>query len=182
MANIHTGRKSGFIMRSGGKRRETLWLGDTGAVTTLAAVNSVVLLSSLNAGALALRPFTVVRTRGTLSVRSDQAGASEAYGAAFGMAVVSDQAAAAGVASVPTPVLDSDSDLWYVYEMLLATIQLGTAVAFGAGAGVQRIIDSKAMRKVEDGQDLVQVIEGAGGAAAGGCVIQTFVRTLIKLH
>jgi len=182
MANIRTAGKSGFIRRSGGRVRETLWIGGAPFIVSLTAVNSVNLITNLNATALALRPFTVVRTRGQLNVRSDQAGASEAYGCSYGKAIVSEQAEAAGVASVPTPTLDSDSDLWFVYEMMLATIQLGTAVAFDGHAGVQRIVDAKAMRKVEDGQQLIGVVEGAGGAAGGGCIIAGFVRTLVKLH
>ena len=71
MANINVGRKSGFIVRGGARRRETLWIGDTLIETTIATGTTAVLLSTLNAAALALRPFTVVRTRGAVNISSD---------------------------------------------------------------------------------------------------------------
>ena len=69
----------------------------------------------LNAAALALRPFTVVRTRANLIIRSDQQAASELFEVAYGETVVSEQASAAGVVSVPTPVTEDASD-WHVYD------------------------------------------------------------------
>ncbi len=60
MANISTGRKSGFIIRGGAKRRETVCFGGASFAQVLAANTSVALVLALNAAALALRPFTVV--------------------------------------------------------------------------------------------------------------------------
>ena len=112
----------------------------------------------------------------------DQTGATESYGASFGEAVVSDQAVAIGITAVPTPTTDSSSDLWYLYEFLIGRFAFGTGVAF-SDVGDERILDSKAMRKVEDGQDLVSVVEGPGaGLASTGSIISGFNRTLIKLH
>ena len=168
-------RKSGFVRRNGVMRRETLWIGSTTISTTMAAA-SAVLTTILNAAALALRPFTIVRTRGVVIVRSDQISALQRYDGAFGMAVVSEQASTAGVASIPTPTTDSDSDLWYVYERVLSTV---VNSANGNELGRERIIDSKAMRKVEDGSDVVSVVENP---LAAGCVVDHFFRTLVKLH
>ena len=169
-------------MRSGGRVRETIWFGGAPFTQTLAAVTSVALVTQLNAAALALRPFTVVRSRGVLLVRSDQTAAGEAYGASYGSAVVSEQASAIGVTAVPTPTVDSNFDLWFIYEFILGRFDFGTAVGF-TDVGIERIIDSKAMRKVEDGQDLVGVVEGPSSTAgADGSVIGGFVRHLVKLH
>ncbi len=182
MANISTGRKSGFIVRGGARRRETLWFGGTAFTQTLVATTTSALVLSLNAAALALRPFTIVRTRGVLHVFSDQEASSELYGASFGIAVVSDQATAIGVTAVPTPTTDSPSDLWMVYEFLIGRFAVATGASI-AHVGMERIVDSKAMRKVEDGQDIVQVVEGPGaGLASTGSIISGFNRTLVKLH
>ncbi len=182
MANINVGRKSGFIVRGGARKRETLWIGGVAFTQTLAAGTSVALVTSLNAAALALRPFTIVRTRGTILVRSDQHAADEGYGASYGEVVVSDQAVAVGITAVPTPTTDSSSDLWFVYEFILGELAFGTNVGF-TDVGIERIIDSKAMRKVEEGQDLVSVVEGPGaGGGDGGSIIHGFSRTLVKLH
>ncbi len=182
MPHIRTAGKSGFIRRSGGRVRETLWIGGTAFSQTLVATTTTALVISLNAAALALRPFTIVRTRGIILVNSDQNTASEDYGASFGMAVVSDQAVAIGVTAVPTPTADNPSDLWFVYEFLIGRFVLGTNVGF-VDAGRERVIDSRAMRKVEDGQDVVSVVEGPGaGLTANGSVIHAFHRMLVKLH
>ncbi len=114
MANIRSNRKSGFILRSGVMRRETLWLSVDATRTIVTAVGGT-LVTSYGAGALALRPFTIVRTRLLIFVQSDQAAAVEATFGAYGQAVVSDQVSAIGITAVPTPVTDLASDLWYVH-------------------------------------------------------------------
>ncbi len=166
-------------MRSGQRRRETLWLSGGLVVTTFSGASQPILLASLNAAALALRPFTVVRTRGYLFARSDQIAAAEAWDISYGQAVVSDQASAIGITAIPTPVVDSDSDLWFVYEQIAGTLQFSTAAGFRE-VGRDHRIDSKAMRKVEDGQDLVTV--GETSSASLGVVLLDSFRQLIKLH
>jgi len=178
VANIRTSRKSGFTVRSGVRRRETLWM-STDFTTTNLAVSGVALLTSLNAAALALRPFTIVRARGTLFAASDQTIAAENYDVSLGHAVVSAQAVAIGVTAVPTPVTDLSSDLWYLYENILGRLESGSDVAF-TDVGHLLQYDSRAMRKVEDGEDIITVIESS--AFGGGLVVQTQGRTLIKLH
>jgi len=175
MANIRRSRAGGFL-RGGVRRRETLWIGASFFDTTLAASTSV-LIASLNAGALALRPFTVVRARSRIMIRSDQEAASETSRAAFGMCVVSDQASAIGISAVPTPGTDSASDAWFMFEFLphhLAVTPAGTGPSYSTYDA-----DSKAMRKVEDGFDVIQVGEQV---AAVGCVVTGAVRMLVKLH
>jgi len=123
-----------------------------------------------------LRPFTIVRVRGMVAVQSDQVAAREEGAFAFGMAVVTDDATAVGITAVPTPITDQASDVWFV----LARGHYGS----GSGsleAGFTEIpIDSKAMRKVGIGQDIVQVAEN--GSAAFGCEFDTQLRILVKLH
>jgi len=94
VANVHTRSRSGFITRNGVRRRESIWLTGGFQITGIATASTAVFVASLNAAALALRPFTVVRTRGHLYLRSDQIAAAEAYDISYGMAVVSDQASA----------------------------------------------------------------------------------------
>ncbi len=179
MANIRSARRSGLVLRGGKNRRESLWIGGLEARTTIAGASGAVLLSSLNAAALALRPFTVVRTRGAMYLQSDQTGANEFQAVAYGRAVVSDQASAIGITAVPTPVTDDGSDLWYMYEWLFNDFTFVSGVGFGQ-AGRFKEIDSRAMRKVEDGQDMVSVVES--GANTFGLAVHTFTRTLVKLH
>ena len=170
----HLTRGRGFA----GTRRETAWLSLSTVEVTLAGAPTAVLATSLNAAALALRPFTIVRVRGYLHCQSDQAAAPETFGVAQGFAIVSDQAAAIGVTAVPTPVTDKASDLWFLYETLLGAT-IGDAFAGNmANRGISKEVDSKAMRKVDVGQDFVSVYENE----INGCVVSFTGRMLVKLH
>ncbi len=178
MPNIRVSRKSGFIMRNGVSRRETLWLGIGSGANSIAASATAVLINSLNAAAMALRPFTIVRTVGTWLVHSDQSAATEAYFGNIGAAVVSDQAEAIGVSAVPTPATDLGSDLWFMHQTWIGRFQLvGSAIQTEV---VSKNYESRAMRKVEDGQDLVFVIEA--GLGENGLTLSHVGRVLIKLH
>ena len=162
-------------------RRENLWLGGVVSQTSIAAASTATLITSLNAAALALRPFTIVRTRGSLLILSDQLVATEDQEVGWGMSVVSDQAAAIGVTAVPTPVTDSDSDLFFAYEMLLGSFSFLTSAGFQQLAlGDAMRIDSKAMRKVSDSEDMISVAETS--ATSEGTLLISFFRTLVKLH
>ncbi len=77
-------------------RRETTWFEFQPAEATIGTAGDSVLLFSLNAAALALRPFTIVRSRFMAAIRSDHAAAIEHQLGAVGLAVVSDQAVAVG--------------------------------------------------------------------------------------
>ncbi len=166
-------RKSGFVRRNSVMRRETEWISGSGIITTMGSAQAV-LVTSLSAAALALRPFTIVRTRGQISVRSDQQASIENFQCGFGIAVVSDQAVAIGVTAVPTPTTDDGSDLWLYIDRIMSTNVVD------AGASVLRlIVDSKAMRKVNGDQDIVDVVENP---VATGVVVSTYTRTLVKLH
>jgi ribosomal protein S18 acetylase RimI-like enzyme len=161
-------------------RRETLWFTFPPASNVLAAASVAVISHSLNAVALALRPFTVVRTRITYHARSDQIAALENWDAALGLAVVSDQASAIGVTAVPTPDTDRGSDLWFVFAEIMGTVGFVTGIGVAPEFSKNLGVDSKAMRKVEEGQDIVVVQEAT--AISAGVFTQVAGRMLIKLH
>ena len=180
MSNVTTRRKSGFILRSGVMRRESVWLALVPTFTTVAVAATPVLFGGYSAAALALRPFTIVRTRGFWRINSDQEGADEAYSCALAMAIVSDQALAIGVTAVPTPNTDRDSDLFFLFE------ELAGSFLFSSGLNVQTNpsqsqFDSKAMRKVEDGQDIAVTVESPTGIS-DGLTVYKGGRQLVKLH
>ena len=173
-------RKSGRIFRGGRQVRETRWLDIDPIQTGLGAASTAAVTHSLNAVELALRPFTVVRTRGNLHLISDQVSASELQSVAFGIAVVSEQAAAIGVTAVPTPETDRSSDLWFVYEGMTNFYDFRTAAGFDSQGGLSRDYDSKAMRKVQDGEDIVVVIETSSISLGASFLVSG--RMLVKLH
>ena len=156
--------------------RLTSWFQFQNNEVTLTAAGGS-LMFSLNAAALALRPFTIVRSRFEMWLRSDQAAAIEQQWVSFGIAVVSDQAAAIGVTAIPTPFTDMASDLWFVHQNLFAD---ESNLTDRTRSGQRYTIDSKAMRKVDIGQDVVVVSEH--GTGASGAKLAVAGRMLIKVN
>ena len=160
-------------------KRLTSWFQFQPADTAFSAAGGTIIFS-LNAAALALRPFTIVRTRFLVGLISDQVIASESQIGAFGMAIVSDQAVAVGVTAVPTPISDMGSDLWFVHQLLYNDFTFVSGVGVSDDGMHQYEIDSKAMRKVDIGQDLVIVGELAAGF--GGFTMTSGGRMLVKVN
>ncbi len=180
MANIRTARRSGLVLRGGRNVRESRWLFITGTTATLPSSSTAIIINSLDAGALALTPFTIVRTRGFLHLKSDQTAAAEDQAVNLGYAVVSVQASAIGVTAVPTPTTDQGSDLWFVFQSLMAAVNAGAGDGQARGQG--KDYDSRAMRKVEDGEDIVVVVESEVAGLTSGMIVRHTGRLLIKLH
>ena len=169
-----------FGNRGRSSRRETLWLRIAETQTTLAGASTAALFTGFTSTLLAARPFTIIRTRGWFSMRSDQISSDETYGVGLGMAVVSDQAAAIGITAVPTPSTDGDSDLFFLYEEMYSRFEFFDATGVNPQNSIGRTFDSKASRKVEEGQDLAITVET--GTISLGAVVIKAGRMLIKLH
>ena len=107
---------------------------------------------------------TVLRSVGGIAVRSDQLAADEFQEGAFGMIVVSDIAAAAGIASIPDPVSDIDDDGWFVYVPFQQAFTFSSAAGFDARGATWYPFDSRAKRKVEDGSTIAVVVANANSA------------------
>jgi len=158
-----------------GQRRETSWVGLGPTVTTVTGEGGTI-IASANAALLAKRPFTIIRLHLALFARSDQEAATEQFGGAVGVAVVSDQAVAIGVTAVPTPVTDDSSDLWMLHRWYM-----GLQGSTTTNAPASFIIDSKAMRKVNDDQDII-VVHELSSTIGEGQVFTMAGRMLIKEH
>ena len=174
MARTHRAR--GF---HASQRRLTDWFDIPWTITDLVSTSSSALIGSLNAAALAMRPFTVVRTRGTLAVYSNQVIASETARASMGLAVVSDEATAVGITAVPTPEVNKNSDLFFVYETGFEDFVFN--VNGKTSTGLLHRWDSKAMRKVNADQDVVITIQNSA-LSANGALVEVQGRMLVKLH
>ena len=89
---------------------------------------------------------TLLRTRGAMLFNSDQIAAGEEVIGALGMILVSEDAFAAGIASIPSPVNDIDNDGWVLWHPVVNQ--------FRATQSSQQVIshfDSKAKRIVRQG-------------------------------
>ena len=167
-------------MRGGVLRRKTRWVGITDTASAITTASSSVLFGGFGATELAARPFTIIRARGYISIISDQDTVVENQTGVFAMAVVSDQALAIGVSAVPTPITDNSSDLFFVYEPLANQTRSQSGGVTTSVNPVGREFDSRAMRKVEDGDDIAITIES--GLASSGFIFMKMGRLLIKLH
>jgi len=159
---------------------KTLWGGVFETRTVLAAANSAAVTNITGAAVLAQRPLTVIRFHGYMHVRSDQTAAAESYQVAMGACVVSDQSVAIGVTAVPTPFSDADSDAWFLHEEFAGRFEFISGVGFEGDSGVGRKFDSKAMRKIEDGFQLIVVLENS--SISLGTEVTLSGRILLKTH
>ncbi len=134
-----------------GARRQTTWTGSAidNAFTGLPAA-TVQLDQSFTPSA---QPdvgsqATIVRVRGLLTVRTDQFAATEQAFGALGMLVVSDQASAAGVASIPAPYADLDQDQFFLWQpwSVAAMVIGGASIDQGSR---QYVLESKALSIAE---------------------------------
>ena len=168
-------RRSRFVRPA--KSAKT-WVGIDLALTAVAG-SATVLIGSLNAAALLLRPFTILRTRMAFFIESDQLAAGESSRGALGFIVVSDQAITAGTASIPKPTTQLNAK-FFVWEPWINSFLLASAVGFAeTGASASWIVDSKAMRKVAINED---VAIQCSNSSANGVLATLEGRMLVQLH
>ena len=160
-----------------GPRRATDWSA-TAVKVALAAVagSTKVILDSFTpiAGG-----ETVIRVRGTFGWASDQEAATEVQLGAVGICVVTEQAATIGITAVPHPNTDAawGGWLWHSYYKSKVFFNTGSAMNFDPLHVIT--IDSKAMRKVDEDERLLFIIENSTGE---GVDVASNFRILSKLH
>jgi len=107
---------------------------------------------------------TIRRTRGMVTVESDQAAGDEDQLLAYGMVVVNDLALASGVAAIPGPSTDASDDGWFVWGTVMAHGLQSTAGGGGKPTYQMVEFDSKAMRRVEEGFGVAIVLQNCGAS------------------
>ncbi len=157
MANRIT-RSRGLVRVPSQRRRVTWGSSDRETTFTVLAANTKVIDQVLDPGLLenvAVQESTVVRVRGILTIISDQASGVEEQIGALGFMIVSDEAVAAGAASVPGPAAQASNDDWFVW---LPFGQQGLTTT-ASNQSKSYAIDSKAMRKFHAGTQIVVMME-----------------------
>ena len=124
---------------------------------------------------------TIVRTRGLLQLDSDQVLLSEQQSGALGLTIVSDDALAAGIASIPGPISDASND-WFLWQAGLNVRTLVTATGMQEPTGMQYTLDSKAQRVFQIGTSIAVVFENARPGAGGGIQVMFAIRILTRLR
>ena len=124
---------------------------------------------------------TVIRTRGMLGISSDQVSSNEVQLGAFGMCIVTAQAVSVGITAIPHPATDAAWGGWFYHTFLMSELIVLSAAGFDSNfMGQTIVIDSKAMRKVDEDERLVVVIENS--SASAGFRIAHSERLLSKVH
>ncbi len=123
--------------------------------------------SALNGFSLAAgSPFTILRMRGQVMLQIDAAAVDDRISVAMGLILVPARAVAVGITAMPLPSTNIEDD-WIWHSFL--TVTSGAGAAIENSFSVDRVIlDSKAMRKVKEDEDLVFVSEVGLGVDAGG--------------
>ncbi len=146
------------------------WTGLNSTVQTTVALSTKVLLGDLQVS----QPMTLRRIRGVCHIVSDQLTATEHEIGAFGACVVSEDANAVGATAVPGPVSDIGSELWVMYQPLIAQFNFVSGVGIDAHAGAWFNIDSKGQRKVTGDERVAFVVENA--SPSFGFLFSFFIR------
>ena len=162
----------GRVLRVGRKSaRLTQWIAPADQGYISVATGGATLFANFPAE----EPFTVMRSRGQVSIQMSSAADLNVIGA-FGMAVVSQEAFAAGVASVPEPFSDADWGGWFVWRSFSYRVEVGDATGFNVFSKDFEV-DSKAMRKLSPNEVIILVAESQAGAFS----ISAPIRVLLKL-
>ena len=157
-------------------KRQVQWVGHADQGYVSVASGAKVLIESFSPEASNMTRPTIVRSRGAVSHRFAAVTADVAYVGSIGWGIVSEDAFAAGVASIPGPESDPDWSGWYVWRSFAETFEFNDATG-GLYTSRTIEIDSKAMRKMGTNERLVVVAESQSGAFS----IAPRVRSLFKL-
>ena len=152
------------------------WSGRSALAPATIPANSKVLITTLVNGTSGV-DLTILRSVGMISVASDQATNVESQLGAYGWILVTDVAAAAGIASVPGPLTDASDD-WFLY------ISFAQQSFKGTGQGpqsVQYMVNSKAKR-IFDGDGKVIAVVCENGHATHGLTIADEFRVLSQVR
>ncbi len=140
--------------RRGSSKHNNSW----GAVVSSTALTipaaSKVLLGSLTLNNPNIDE-TVLRVIGNLTVMSDQTGVEEFVIGSVGLIVVSNQAVAAGIASIPGSSTDSEDDGWFAHQFFS---YIGQTVATQPSF-LNMPFESKGRRVVQEGEAIAIVAE-----------------------
>ncbi len=158
-------------------RRKTTWVAPADQDVVSVSTGGASLVASFDASANAMLAPTIVRTRGIVSIFPQTFGADVQIGGAFGVCVVSDQAFAAGVASVPDPWDEAFWGGWYVWQPFSFRMEFSDTTGLLLPANVSFEVDSKAMRKITEDETIVMIAASQTGAFN----ISMHLRTLLML-
>jgi len=160
-------------------RRKSTWVGPADQNYVSVASGGATLMASFDVSQSANSAAigsTVVRSRGQVSIIPQSVTTDLVIAGAFGLGIVSSQALAVGITAVPEPFDEADWDGWFVWRSF--TYKLDVVSATGILPFIWDFeVDSKAMRKLGEGDAIIFVAQSQSGAYD----IAAPLRLLLKL-
>ena len=145
------------------------------AATNIPAASKV-LMASFQSAASGVDQ-TILRVVGHVGIATDNRSSAEAQIGSIGMMIVTDIAAAAGIASIPGPFTDAGDD-WLMFQSWSQEFHVATSVGFDPLMMVRHEFDSKSKRVLDGtGKRLVVVIENGHASAAFDAVVHMRILT-----
>jgi len=155
------------------------WAGINAATYTNVPAASKVLLGSFTLNNTGIDE-TVLRTVGSISIKSDQAAASEDQIGAFGLYVVSSRALAIGLTAIPGPVTNASEDGWFVWQGFAQTLEFVSAVGVEPGMATTYHFDSKAKRVVGTGMGIAIMVENIHASHAFDIAVPLRLLSMVR--
>ena len=174
------GSRRMFGARASGPRRQTEWISVVAPWVTQSGGEQ--LLASFQQAALSLIvPFTITRTVGILGWAFDEDFIldQDVFGA-FGCAVVRESARGQGGASIPGALANAGDDIWWTHQFFSGFAESVGGIEADIVTSQQVVIDSRAQRKVVDGDALIFTSEL--DSTSDDVEICLGLRILCKLH
>ena len=141
--------------RSSGRRTDYAWQGTTGAISAFAATQAI------GPGSVASNASaTVMRVRGHINVGMDVGAADNKGVVAVGLIIGTDDAVAVGATAFPSPADDIDAD-WFWHGWFSLQSITGTQTDAEGGQFQAREIDSKAMRRIRQNEQVVLMADAS---------------------
>jgi len=166
--------------RGGSLRRKTEWISIFGALSDLTETSSRVRLAFSQATLAPLVPFTITRTILSWQTAVDAGFITDQdWFVAIGGLVVREPARVVGITAMQTPLSDAGDDGWFLHWTSTAFLEEVLTSNAAVMTSQMHHIDSRAQRKVEDGDAIVFVEEVLGSDAVQTAAL---VRMLCKLH
>ena len=157
-------------------KRQTDWVGVADQGFVAVGAGATIILNSFTPSAANMVRPTITRSRGSFGIRPASAGTDQAIIGVLGICVVTTVAFTAGVASVPGPFSDAGWNGWFVWEPFSNFLEVTTDIGRFLGSW-ERLVDSKAMRRIGDEDTMITVVESQGVAFD----VSANIRTLFKL-
>ena len=170
--------------RAGSSRRKTAWTSGpfTSAPASITAAGNTIVLTSQQA---IVDGLTIVRIRGSFSAWLEVVtAAGDGFGSiAFGMAIVSENAAGIGVTAVPSPLDDIVWNGWIVHQVIAPVIGFSTTESENTGpvSQVRFDFDSKAMRKWANTDVIIAALAVTNEVGTATLTFGMRSRVLVKL-